>query len=89
MVRIMCHPQPQRLGQISKSMALCKEEPLEAASVIATRGKGEREGYPKVLANGVVADVGFIQDRGGTGVSNWTTEREITAWNEGFLQTRD
>ena len=71
---------PSDRGQISKSMALCKEElGLEAVSVIADKGYESAKDIQECLMSGVVADVGFIQDREERVFPLDYVEREITA----------
>ena len=70
---------PSDRGHISKSMALCKEElGLEAVSVVADKGYESAKDIRECLMNGIVADVGFIQDREERVFPLDYVEREIT-----------
>ena len=81
---------PSDRGQISRSMALCKEElGLEAVSVVADKGYESAKDIRECLMNGVVADVGFIQDREERVFPLDYMEREITAEMKASAKPQD
>ena len=70
---------PSDRGQIYESVEMCRKDlGLGAVGVIADKGYESAADIEKCLMNGVVADVGFIQDRGERVFSLEYREKEIT-----------